>query len=169
MGCPDCGSDEVWPWEPEYRDPGDETEFEMCQECGWVRIIPDAPDIEERESPPPPVRRGKRGPKPRAAADLRTVCVACRLTEAEAATLDQGRPDGMSRGEWLRTRALARRLPRPIPAVNREAWRVLAKVAGNLAVIAIAMRGGDYREIDEIRDVVADLRKALIGVQESSE
>lgn len=112
---------------------------------------------------------GKRGPKPRAAEDLRTVCVACRLTEAEAEQLDQGRPAGMSRGEWLRTRALARRLPAAIPEINREAWRDLARVAGNLATIGTAMRGGDYREIEEIREAVAAFRKTLIGVQESSE
>lgn len=112
---------------------------------------------------------GKRGPKPRAAEDLRTVCVACRLTEAEAEQLDQGRPAGMSRGEWLRTRALARRLPAAIPEINREAWRVLSKTSGNLSTVATAMRGGEYRGIEEIRAAVAALRKALIGVQESSE
>jgi len=112
---------------------------------------------------------GRRGPQPKPAAELRTVCVACRLTPAEAAALDAGRPDGMSRGEWLRTRALARRLPAAIPAINREAWRDLARVAGNLAAIGTAMRGGDYREIEEIREAVAALRKALIGVQDVQE
>lgn len=108
---------------------------------------------------------GKRGPKPKDADELRTVCVACRLTADEAAELAQGKPPGMSRGEWLRHRALSRRLPRPIPEVNREAWRDLSRVAGNLATIATAMRAGEYIETDDIKKHVAELRNRLIGVE----
>jgi len=107
---------------------------------------------------------GKRGPKPKGAGELRSVCVACRLTESEADALDAGRPDGMSRGEWLRHRALSRQLPRPIPEINRQAWRDLARAAGNLATVATAMRGGDYVEVADIKRVLADVRNGLIGI-----
>lgn len=107
---------------------------------------------------------GKRGPKPKPADELRTVCVACRLTAAEAEQLDQGKPDYISRGEWLRHRALSRQLPRPIPEINRQAWRDLARAAGNLATVATAMRGGDYVEVSDIKRVLADVRNGLIGI-----
>lgn len=108
---------------------------------------------------------GRRGPQPRPAGDLRTVSVACRLTDAELGQLLSGKPKGMSNGEWLRTRALARRLPRPVPELNLEAWRVLAKVAGNLATVATAMRGGEWVEEFEVRRQIDSLRLALIGAQ----
>jgi hypothetical protein len=42
---------------------------------------------------------------------------------------------------------------------------VLAKVAGNLSTVATAMRGGDFRRVEEVTQEVNKLRLALIGVQ----
>ena len=110
--------------------------------------------------------RSRRGRKPQPPQCLRRHSITCRLTDAERADLLRGKPEGMTGGEWLRVRALKRTLPPSIPAINREAWRDLARVAGNLTTVATAMRGGRYKELDEIRQVVAELRRRLIGVND---
>jgi hypothetical protein len=106
---------------------------------------------------------GKRGPTSRPAEELRRHHIACRLTDSELKQLDQGKPEGVTRGEWLRRKALARRLPAAIPAINAEAWRVMSKAAGNLATIGTALRSGDRVDPEKIRSEVAAFRLALIG------
>jgi hypothetical protein len=73
----------------------------------------------------------------------------------------------MTRGEWLRTRALKRRLPRAIPEINREAWASLARVSGNLNQYMRAVNEGraDRPAVDlaELREKVDALRRGLIG------
>lgn len=110
--------------------------------------------------------RSRRGRKPQPPQCLRRHPITCRLTDAEREHLLEGKPEGMTAGEWLRMRALKRMLPPSIPAINREAWRDLARVAGNLATVATAMRGGDYKNLDEIRQMVVELRGRLIGVND---
>lgn len=110
------------------------------------------------------VIRRRRGPKPRAADDLRGHCVSVRLNPDELARLDAER-GAYRRGEWLRRVWLGSVPPAPVPPINREAWFALSKVAGNLATIATAMRGGEYVELSKINAEVAAFRNALIGVK----
>ena len=112
----------------------------------------------------PPLRpRAKRGRKPKSAVDKRQHLVACRLTDAEQAQLERGR-GALSAGEWLRTLALARRLPRSIPAVNLEIYGALARAAGNLNRLTRHANATGQLELAELRATLAAFRAALVGV-----
>lgn len=112
---------------------------------------------------PSPRPRAKRGRKPKSAPDKRQHLVACRLTDAEQAQLERGR-GALSAGEWLRTLALARRLPRAIPEINLEAYRALARSAANLNQLARRVNAADRLEISELAATLATFRAALLGV-----
>lgn len=90
-------------------------------------------------------------------------CVSCRMNEDELHELDQRRGK-YTRGEYLRLALFSSLPPAAPPSLNREAWLALSKVAGNLATIATAMRGGEYMPLDEIRAEVEEFRHKLIGV-----
>ncbi|MEF2146386.1 MAG: hypothetical protein V3573_13150 [Desulfovibrionaceae bacterium] len=114
----------------------------------------------------------KRGPIPKKDAELRKHQVNCRLTDQELQTLDAHR-GGLSRGAWLRTAAM-KRPPRLIPAVNREAWSHLAKLAGGLTFFVQEAKSGRILTIDEsllsdLRGAVGDVRRQLIGVRVEDE
>jgi hypothetical protein len=96
---------------------------------------------------------------------IRTHCVSSRMSTEELALLDERRGK-YARGEYLRLAFLKSLPPAPVPALNREAWLVLSKCAGNLETLATAMRGGDYIPLDLIKDAVEDFRRELIGVEE---
>jgi hypothetical protein len=117
---------------------------------------PDAP-------PPSPRPRAKRGRKAKSAPDKRQHLVACRLTDAEQAQLERGR-GALSAGEWLRTLALARRLPRAIPEINLEAYRALARSASNLNQLTRRANAAGRLEIAALAATLATFRAALLGV-----
>lgn len=108
---------------------------------------------------------GRRGPAPKSNAEVRRHQVNARLNDDELVLLDRGRPEKITRGTWLRTLALNRKLPRPIPEINREAWAELARVAANLNQLTrhFNQGGGD---LDAAMGEVAELRNKLIGVIE---
>jgi hypothetical protein len=90
------------------------------------------------------------------------------VTDAELRRLDQGRPEKMTRGEWLRTKALKRDLPRAIPEVNREAWTTLSTAVANLNQLAKAINQGTRSELAaaDLSDLVAQVqavRLQLLG------
>lgn len=118
-------------------------------------------------APPPdmplPRPSAKRGRKPKSAPDKRQHLVACRLTDAEQAQLERGR-GALSPGEWLRTLALARRLPRSIPAVNLDAYGALARAAGNLNRLTRHANTTGQLELVELSAMLGALRAALVGV-----
>ena len=120
-------------------------------------------------SPPPepaafaPLGRKRRGPKPKPAGEKRGASVTGRLTPAELAQLDAGR-GALPRGEWLRTLALARRLPRAIPEINLEAYGALARSAANLNQLTRRANAADRLEIAELAATLATFRAALLGV-----
>jgi hypothetical protein len=112
----------------------------------------------------------KRGPEPRPDVEKRQVRVSVYFTAAELGELD-ARRGGMERSEWLRRAGLAKRLTPAIPAVNREAWAELARVAGNLNQIARSMNAaGQVHDADlvgilaELHGQVARLRGDLVGL-----
>ena len=118
-------------------------------------------------APPPdapsPRLGTKRGRKPKSAPDKRQHLVACRLTDAEQAQLARGR-GALTAGEWLRTLALARRLPRAIPAINLEAYRALARAASNLNQLSRRANAADQLDIAALAVTLASFRAALVGV-----
>jgi len=113
--------------------------------------------------------RRRRGPQPMPAAELRTHCVSVRLSAAELAELDVARSlVKMQRGEYLR-QAWAGKLPPTIPAINREAWASLARVAGNLNQYQHRINDGlaaghDPEVIQALADEVQKLRAELLGL-----
>ncbi len=118
-------------------------------------------------------RKRRRGPAPLDAAVKRVHMVSSRLSAAELAMLDERRAAfRMRRGEYLRAAALQRDLPPTIPAINREQWAELARLAANLNQIARALNMGDrphdcaglHDQIAECLRVLAMVRGALIGV-----
>ncbi len=109
----------------------------------------------------------RRGPNPKSDSELRKHQINCRLTDQELQALD-ARRGGLSRGAWLRTAAM-QRPPRIVPAINREAWSHLAKVAGGLTyLVEVAKSGGtpsmDGSMVADLRQAVSDVRRLLIGV-----
>lgn len=111
-----------------------------------------------------PARRG-RGRPAKAAVDKRTAHVSCWMTPADLAEVD-ARRGILPRGEWIRAAAFASLPPAIPPAINIDALRILSKVAGNLATVASAMRGGDYVDIERCREAVASLRGALTSAHQ---
>lgn len=115
-------------------------------------------------------KRRRRGPAPLDAADKREHTVSVRLNAAELERLDSLRDAvSMQRGEYLRAAALYR-LPPIISAINREAWAVMARVAGNLnqyqaAINAGRAHGYPPEVIRELYDLVQDFRRDLLGVK----
>ena len=99
--------------------------------------------------------------------DLREHSVNSRYTPIELAELDRLRGP-IPRGVYQR-RAVLGTVPHVIPPINIEAWRELARVAGNLATLATSMRSGEYVEIDEIKLVLAEFRLKLIANPNHSE
>lgn len=118
---------------------------------------------------PPKLPRRKRGPKPLAPAEKREHCVSVRLNSAELAWLDAARSGvKMQRGEYLRS-ASRGVLPPTIPAINREAWASLARVAGNLNQYQAQINGGlsnghPPETIQLLTDLVQKLRGDLLGI-----
>lgn len=120
-----------------------------------------------QETEQPNIQRRKPGPQPLAPADKRTHCVSVRLSAAELDALDAARaPVQMQRGEYLRA-ASHGTLPPVIPAINRQVWSALARSAANINQIAhrlnAADTGADAVPLDEVREAVQALRRALIG------
>ena len=107
----------------------------------------------------------RRGPAPLPAAERRLHPVQARFSAAELEHLDEARKSvGLRRGAYLRAVA-CERLPRPIPAINREAWAALARAAGNLNQIARHLNAGDVLGLPEVRAQLDALRLTLIGAQ----
>lgn len=120
----------------------------------------------------PNLPKRKRGPKRLALADLRTHTVSVRLNSAELADLDTARASvHMQRGEYLRA-ASRGVLPPTIPAINRESWASLARVAGNLNQYQVRINEGlanghPPEVIQSLRELVQKLRVELLGIQEN--
>jgi hypothetical protein len=79
-------------------------------------------------------------------------------------------------GAYLRMAVLARRPPRAVvPAVNRAAWRDLARTASNLTQLTAHLNAGNLRDpgtgarlgavLATLTEEVRALRLALLGVE----
>lgn len=117
----------------------------------------------------PELSHRKRGPKPMPAADRRVHPVSVRLNSAELAHLDSARAGvRMQRGEYLRHASLGK-LPPTIPAINREAWASLSRVAANLnqyqaQINAGGVHGHPPEIIQALAELVQKLRSELLGI-----
>ena len=92
---------------------------------------------------------------------IRTHCVSVRFSPTELALLDSQR-GRMRRGAYLRS-TWGHNAPAPVPAINLDAWRQLARAAANLNQLAYAVNSGRVPELSSIRAELATFRSALVG------
>ena len=106
----------------------------------------------------------KTGPPPLPPEEQRTKRVWVRLTEAEIVDLDNRRGK-LSRSAYLRAAGLDAWPPRPVvvPEVNLEAWRELARAAGNINQLMERIHVGQQPAAAEISGLLAAFRAALVG------
>jgi hypothetical protein len=108
---------------------------------------------------------------------LRTHTISVRVNAAEYAALAARRDAAgiKEMGAYLRQAVLAHQPPRAVvPALNREAWRELARTASNLNQLTAHLNAGNLRDppgAAPLRDVLTTLtaevrllRLALLGV-----
>jgi len=124
--------------------------------------------MNSRPLPPPrsgPLRHGDR----RLAARRELLLPAIRVSASERKQVDgEAESLGLALAAYLRRIILGRRLPRAVPAVNREAWGRLGAVAADLNVLAAACRDGQLPieilpTLDGLRHEIGALRAALLG------
>ncbi len=97
---------------------------------------------------------------------------AVRLTEGELAAVQaDARSCGITVSDLVRRRLLGRRVPRAVPAVNRDAWARLGPMAANLNQYVRAIHqgqaaGAPLAVLEALRREVAALRRALLDDSE---
>ena len=138
-----------------------------------LTIPPIDPPVPDR----PPKRR--RGPAPKPLTEKRRHRVSVYLNDSElAALIAQVFPGQVVDGEAQGVRqelgrhmrdATFERLPPQIPAINREAWIELSRLAGNLNRYVVAIEQGHAQGMPpalaaELREQVQALRRELLGV-----
>jgi hypothetical protein len=100
---------------------------------------------------------------------VRVTTIGVRVSAAEYAALKlKAEQMGVSPAQWLRLAALSRRLPPPpVPAINREQYAELARLAGNLNQLAhLANEGRPVTVADTLlRELVGEVRLALLGAE----
>jgi hypothetical protein len=127
---------------------------------------------------------GKRGPNPRPKSELRNHQFGVYFTSAERDRLISlavpGDPSELSDlgirrhvAAHMRKAALGE-LPSSVPAINREVWAELARVAGNLNQHQRAINEGSvtpapFFDLADLRTLVDALRNELLGVRGESE
>jgi hypothetical protein len=98
--------------------------------------------------------------------ELRTHCVSVRLNNEELSFIDAVRDSGYQRGEMLRILALYHMIdPKIVPELNKQVALDLRRALGNLSTVATAMRGGEYVQIDVIREALNRVRQLALGLQ----
>lgn len=142
--------------------------------------IPPIVEAFDYEWPDRPLKR-RRGPPPLPPAEKRRHRVSVYLNDAELAALlgwvfPGQRVDGAALGvrrelgRYMRD-ATFDRLPPQIPAINREAWLELSRMAGNLNRYQVAIEQGHAQGmppalVAELREQVQALRRDLLGVHD---
>lgn len=119
-------------------------------------------------------KKRRHGPEPRPAEELRRTRVSVFLTEQEANEMRRRAASiSFHLSPYFRAAAF-NKLPKKIPAINREAWVALARVASNINQYQTAInegRAGGYPPavLSELRDMVQALRCDLLGVKLTGE
>lgn len=119
-------------------------------------------------------KRGHGG-RPRSdPATVRATTIGVRVSPSEYETIKaKAEQMGMTPAQWLRDAAIKRRLPSPpVPAINREQYAELARLAANLNQLTrLANEGRSVTVADALLQRVANevgqLRLALIGIERS--
>lgn len=106
---------------------------------------------------------------PKDPASLLAVCLAVPVSPSELEEL-RARSElaHLSLSVYVRRAALGRRLPRPVPSRNRQAWVELSRLGGNLAQLGHALSSNPHDAIapavlwDLVR-LTRSVRNALVG------
>lgn len=107
-------------------------------------------------------------------AQVRRSTLGVRVTDADRARIEErAAAMGMTPADWLRQAGLSRRLPSPpVPAVNREQYAELGRLAGNLNQLARAANEGravvDAALLEQVAAECSRLRLALMGLGDES-
>ena len=107
-------------------------------------------------------RKSRRGHPKLDDDDVRDKCISVRLNKEELDMLNSRR-GALKQGEFLRMAAIDQ-LPKIVPQLNKEAWVELSRVASNLNQIAHKLNMNECVDAGEIRQVFADFRQKIIGL-----
>jgi hypothetical protein len=127
----------------------------------------------ESDGPAAP-RRGRGGRPKNEPGTVRDVTIGVRVSSSEYVAV-KAKADAMSvtPAQWMRQAALSRRLPLPpVPAINRQEYADLARLAANLNQLARAGNEGRNVVINDsliegLRAEVNQLRLGLLGMKGS--
>ena len=119
-----------------------------------------------------PARKTKGGRPKSDPATVRTATIGVRVSDSEYTQLrEKAHQLGISPAQWLREAALSRRLPPPpIPAINREHYAELARLAANLNQLTRAANESRAVSVSttllkNLMTEIKRLRFALIGME----
>jgi len=129
-------------------------------------------DPEPKTDDTAPPKRGRGGRPKKAPGTVRDLTIGVRVSPPEYIAL-KAKADTMSMtpAQWLREAALSRRLPSPpVPAINREEYAELARLAANLNQLARTANEGrsvivNERLIERLTVEVKRLRLELLGME----
>ena len=123
----------------------------------------------EAANPAPP-KRGRGGRPKNEPGTVRDVTIGVRVSPSEYVALKvKAEALSVTPAQWLRQAALSRRLPSPlVPAINREEYANLARLAANLNQLAKAANEGRNVVVNDglmqrLTAEVNRLRLSLLG------
>ncbi len=123
----------------------------------------------EAANPAPP-KRGRGGRPKNEPGTVRDVTIGVRVSPSEYVALKvKAEALSVTPAQWLRQAALSRRLPSPpVPAINREEYANLARLAANLNQLAKAANEGRHVVVNDglmqrLTAEVNRLRLSLLG------
>ena len=138
--------------------------------CAPFRLPPALPGGSRMTAETTPPRRGRGGRPKGDPAAVRASTIGVRVSPAEYEALRTRAAEmGMTPAQWLREAALSRCLPSPpVPAINRQEYAALARLAGNINQLSKAYAWGQPVSLNsellgEVLAELARLRLALIG------
>jgi hypothetical protein len=115
-----------------------------------------------------PPKRGLGGRPKNAPGTVRDVTIGVRVAPAEYVALkDKAEQMSMTPAQWLREAALTRRLPSPpVPAINREQYAELARLAANLNQLARAANEGRAVTVNDglMERLTAEVKRLRLGL-----
>ena len=121
---------------------------------------------QEPDAAPP--KRGLGGRPKNAPGTVRDVTIGVRVAPAEYVALkDKAEQMSMTPAQWLREAALTRRLPSPpVPAINREHYAELARLAANLNQVARAANEGRAVTVNDglMERLTAEVKRLRLGL-----
>jgi hypothetical protein len=89
------------------------------------------------------------------------------MSDQELQDLDRRRGK-IRRGTFLRNVFLGKKEPKQIPEVNRDKYIETARWAANLNQIAKQLNTAGVVEIEELRRILSEFRRSLIGLKDDT-